>query len=353
MKKFSLIALFLTLALLLTACGGPATFEEADVAKLVTLGEYKGLPYSGTVQQVSDYEMTVALNKALADKGYSTVSKDKITEGTLQIGDTANIDFVGKKDGVAFDGGTGSGYSLEIGSGSFIAGFEEGMVGMKVGESRALNLTFPENYGSAELAGQAVVFDVTLNHIESRTTYNELTDAIANELDSKVKTAAEYIANKRSELETTYKNEFETERKSSLWTAAVQNAKVSEQPKALVKMAKQEFVDYYTAVAKQNAYDTLDAFLSANNINKSDFDANATTYAENIVNAQLVAYAIAKAEGYAPTEEDIQKAAATYATQNGYENAAAYIKAVGEDAAKDQVVLDYAIDLVVKNSVQK
>ncbi len=353
MKKFSLIALFLSLALLLTACGVSASFAEADVAKLVTLGEYKGLPFSGSAQQVSDYELTLALNSALKEAGYSTVTNEKITEGTLQIGDKANIDFVGKKDGVAFDGGTGSGYSLEIGSNSFIAGFEEGMVGMKVGESRALNLTFPENYSSAELAGQAVVFDVTLNYIESRTTYSELTDAIAKELDKEVSTAAEYIANKRGELEASYKNEFETEKKSTLWSNAVQNAKVSKLPKKLVKLARQEFVNYYTAIAKQNAFDTLDDFLSANKISQSDFDTNADAYANNIVTAQLVAYAIADAEGYAPTEEDIQKAAATYASQNGYADGAAYIKAVGEDAAKDQVVLDYAIDLVVKNSVQK
>lgn len=353
MKKIALIAFVLSLALLLTACGGPATFADADVAKLVTLGEYKGLPYSGTVQAVNDYQLTTALNSKLKEAGYSTVSNEKITEGTLQIGDKANIDFVGKKDGVAFQGGTAGGYSLEIGSNSFIAGFEEGMVGMKVGESRSLNLTFPKNYDNAELAGQPVVFDVTLNYIESRTTYSELTDAIANELDKEVSTAAEYIANLRSELEETCKNDAETEKKSTLWSNAVQNAKVSELPKKLVKLTRQEFVDHFTDLAKQNAYDTLDEFLSANNIKKSDFDSNADTYASRIVTAQLVAYAIADKEGYAPTEEEIQKSAVTYAAQNGYADADAYIKAIGKDSAKDQVVLDYAIDLVVNNSVEK
>lgn len=351
MKKFSLLALILVMALSLTACGGPATFEEVDVEKYVTLGDYKELSYTEADTKASDYELTVYLNSKLSESGYSTISEEKITEGTVQIGDTANIDFVGKKDGVAFDGGTGSGYSLTIGSGSFIEGFEEGLVGAAIGESVSLNLTFPENYGNEELNGQDVVFDVTINYVESRTTYAELTDTLANTLDSEVSTAAEYIANCRSELEAEKVSDAATDKKNTLWNTTVTNAEIAEKlPEKLLKNAVQEFTNYYTVYAEQSGYDTLSEWLTANSLTQDSFDEKAEEYATNIVKSQLVAYAIAKAEGYTPSEEDVQKSAEEYASANGYTSTETYIKAVGEDAVKDQVVLDYAVDLVVEKA---
>jgi len=126
MKKTALIALLMIAVLAVTGCS-PASYEELNIAKYVTLGTYKGLSYEAVDTAVSDYELTVSVNKDLQAKGYEETKTESITSGVVQIGDTCNIDFKGLKDGVAFEGGTASGYSLEIGSGSFIAGFEEGV----------------------------------------------------------------------------------------------------------------------------------------------------------------------------------------------------------------------------------
>ena len=133
------------------------------MAKVIKLGQYKNIEVEAELKKVTQEEVDaqvaqiVASNPMLVEK-----------EGLVENGDTTIIDFEGFKDGVAFDGGTAQGYTLEIGSGSFIPGFEEQMVGMEKGETRELNLTFPENYGAAELAGADVIFKVTVHNIKTR-----------------------------------------------------------------------------------------------------------------------------------------------------------------------------------------
>ena len=131
------------------------------MSKVLKLGNYKGIPYSLDKVTVSDEEVSQQIQMILSQSN-SKVEKEG---DTVENGDIATINFVGLKDGVAFEGGTGNDYDLEIGSGTFIPGFEEQMIGMKVNETRDLNLTFPENYGAADLAGQAVVFQVTVTKL--------------------------------------------------------------------------------------------------------------------------------------------------------------------------------------------
>ena len=131
------------------------------MSKVIKLGNYKGIVYSLEKVTVSDDEVAQQMQMILSQ---STSKADK--EGdTVENGDIATINFVGLKDGVAFEGGTGNDYDLEIGSGTFIPGFEDQMIGMKLNETRDLNLTFPENYGAADLAGQDVVFQVTVTKL--------------------------------------------------------------------------------------------------------------------------------------------------------------------------------------------
>lgn len=353
MKKTAIFALLLAMLLSLTACGGPATFAEAKTEQYLVLGEYKGIAYTPTDASVSDYEVTVALNEALNEKGYAQTSEDlEITEGTVQIGDTLNIDYKGLKDGVAFSGGTASSQSLTIGSGQFIDGFEEGLVGKTIGSDVNLDLTFPENYGNEELNGAAVVFEVKINYVTARTVYAELTDELANELDEEVETAQEYLANLRTELEDEKKESAEESDTNTLWNAVITNATFEEKlPKKLVNNSVQEFTDYYEAVANQNAYTSLEEFLTAQGVTVESFEQQAQSYGENIVKSQLTAYAIAKAEGYAVTDEIFDATATEYAAKYGYSVVEDYIQAVGEDAVADQAILDFAVDLVIETAV--
>ena len=163
----------------------PAVTENIAETK-VTLGQYKGL----TLYEVDSSVIAQELHDMMESFAELVVVDRAAVEG-----DTVNINYVGKKDGVAFDGGTDDseeGTNLELGSHSFIDGFEEGLIGAVAGEVRDLNLTFPENYHSAELAGQSVVFTVTVNSVQE-SVVPELTDAFAKE-NLPVDTVGEYVA---------------------------------------------------------------------------------------------------------------------------------------------------------------
>ena len=141
-----------------------AAAEKADPGKLTKLGTYKGVEVKKNSTEVTPEELEQRIQGILdANPEYI-----EITDRPAQNGDIVNIDFVGMKDGEAFDGGTAEDFPLELGSNSFIDGFEEGLVGAEAGSELSLNLTFPEDYFNADLAGQEVVFDVTVNSIEEK-----------------------------------------------------------------------------------------------------------------------------------------------------------------------------------------
>lgn len=132
----------------------------------MTLGEYKGVAYTPASVEITDEQVDKEVQK-LADSNLVEVDRPAAE------GDTVNIDYVGKKDGVAFDGGTASGYDLKLGSNTFIDGFEDGLIGAVKGQKLDLDLTFPEGYPSEDLAGQAVVFEVTVNAVKTPSELND------------------------------------------------------------------------------------------------------------------------------------------------------------------------------------
>ena len=168
-KKFT--AIFLALLMVLSGCGNGKKESETEpetlsplinienIEEYVNLGTYLGVEAEKASAELTDKEIEDAINEVLDSyKDY-----EQIKEGVVAEGDTVGIDYVGKLDGQAFEGGTGS-YDLKIGSNSFIDGFEDGLIGVKIGETVDLNLTFPADYKSADLAGKAVVFTVTVKY---------------------------------------------------------------------------------------------------------------------------------------------------------------------------------------------
>ena len=150
--------------------------SEGAAEDSVTLGEYKGVAYTPASVEITDEQVDKEVQK-LADSNLVEVDRPAAE------GDTVNIDYVGKKDGVAFDGGTASGYDLKLGSNTFIDGFEDGLVGAVKGQKLDLNLTFPDSYSNTDLAGKDVVFTVTINGIETKKDigYEDLTDEYVSE----------------------------------------------------------------------------------------------------------------------------------------------------------------------------
>lgn len=236
----------------------------------------------------------------------------EVTDRTdVQTGDIVNIDFTGKKDGEAFDGGTAEGYDLEIGSGSFIAGFEEGLIGHQVGESLELPLTFPEDYGSEELAGQDVVFEVTINSIQ-RSQIPALTDefiagnGIVDEDGKKITNVEEFRAYERDQLQMNEDNNYNENLQSAILNYLVDNSTFTQDlPGALVDRINGAYVEMFTSYADMYGID-LATFMSY-------YGSTAETYEEDIremavvYSRQLVVLgAIADAEGLNVTDEELQ-----------------------------------------------
>ena len=192
-KRFITIVAGICAMALLGGCAGSKGALSNDN---ITIKKYKGLEVDKVETiAVTDEDVEMSIQSDLETLATKTDIKDR----PAQLGDIAIIDFEGKKDGVAFEGGAGTDYELELGSGQFIDGFEDGVVGHNIGETFDLDLTFPENYSSEELAGQAVVFTVTLKGLQEKHV-PELTVDILAQLESKATTNEEYRAQIRSDL---------------------------------------------------------------------------------------------------------------------------------------------------------
>jgi len=206
---------------------GVVIVAEIPVMPEVKLGQYKGLGISVAPKKVTEKEVKAELEKA-RNQHARLVEKD----GAVAVGDIANIDFKGMIDGVAFDGGTAEGYDLEIGSHSFIEGFEDQLVGVKAGEEKDVNVTFPENYQAEELKGKPAVFKCKVNSVKVKE-LPELNDAFASDV-SEFETMAEYKAHVKEHLEHHAQEHAKIDTENKIIEKIVENLDV-EIPEALAE----------------------------------------------------------------------------------------------------------------------
>ncbi len=272
------------------------TFE---VLGEVTLGEYKNLGLTKEVATVTPEEVEAKL-EGLRAQFAELVLKE---EGTVEHKDTAIIDFEGFKDGVAFEGGKGENYSLEIGSNSFIPGFEDALVGMKSGEEKDVTLTFPENYQAEHLAGQEVVFKVKVNEIKSKQ-LPALNDDFAKEVNQKdidsldalkAKFETDILADKQKKAEDDYNN--------ALLTSVVESSTL-DVPAVLVDDETQTMLEDFANRLQQQGF-SLKQYTEITGQTEDDLRAQMRIDAESKVKVRLVLDAVAKAENIAVTHEEI------------------------------------------------
>lgn len=332
-KKIVILGMVTALMATTTACGSN---------KYVTLGDYTDLnvEYTTTVTEVTDEEVQSTIETNLSSFAYE--SKDK--KYKAQEGDTVNIDYEGLKDGVAFEGGTAEEYDLELGSGTFIEGFEEGLVGAKKGEERALNLKFPDDYSSTDLAGQDVVFNVTVNTIKITPSMDDLDDEfVANKIKTytnadgeevEVTTFEQYKELVRADLEANYEDTVETDKKNALWDEVVANCEIKEYPEEDIQKIIDDMEDWYTEYASYYGYEDLDAFITANNSTREEFDENADKTAKEEVASRLVAEAIAEKEDLVLTDKEYDEGVTKYAKEYGYETEDEFIEEAGEESIR-------------------
>lgn len=322
---------------------GPTTSElmaEIDVAKCVTLGEYKGITVKKTIEPVTDEDVEKEIQTALED--YPV----EVNNRSVQEGDTVDIDYVGRIDGEEFEGGSDQGALLKIGSGQFIEGFEDGLIGASKGETRVLELTFPDNY-TEDLAGKAVEFTVTVNAIKEP--LKEPNDEwVAANIEGYY-TVDEYKAGIRSEQEENNKQTAEEQMRYTAWTTVVDGCTINEYPDTLVEMGKKLYTQQAETYAKYAGME-LKQFIESSGITQEEFDANAEEYGKDVAAQSLVNQAICNAEGYAIGDDAYKEALNNMLTEYGCTEEE-LISAYGQDNVEQSIMMNRVIQLILDNAV--
>lgn len=319
-KRAVVVSVFLTASLFLTGCSWSdiaAKFTGADTestqsagekdyvaADCVTLAEYKGVEVDCTV---GDDELQSEIDSALS----SHSTENKIKKGTCKKGDTVSIDFVGKIDGKEFDNGSAEDYSITLGSSGFIDGFDDGVIGMKVGKKKDLNLRFPDDYQNEELKGKDVVFTVTLNYI-SETITPELNDEfVTNNTDNK--TVDEYKTATRQNLA----QEKKDKAGETAFGMVEEGSEVKTYPESLVNMCSSQLDAYYRYMSTQYGFEDFNAFLTQMQMTEESYKQMLDQSAQSIAKTQLVAEAIAAKEGITVSDDEIKEQITTAVSQGG------------------------------------
>ncbi|MBQ4530264.1 MAG: trigger factor [Lachnospiraceae bacterium] len=294
---------FYTSDLDLSVDGEPTIENPLIETDGVAVGDYKNIVIDKVeVTEVTDEDVQSEFDSYMAVYNEEVEVTDR---DALQEGDIADIDFVGKIDGEAFEGGSSEGYRLELGSGSFIEGFEEGLVGVKKGEKKDLNLTFPADYYNTEYAGKAVVFEVTVNGIY-QTVEPEVTDEFVAE-KTDFDSIQAYKDDIRSSMEESNESTAKNTRRTNIWTEIISKAAVKKYDEEEVKKYILDYKKYMENMIYSSYNMTFDAYLSTSGMEPADFKETAVTNAVAAAKEQMVIDAIATEEGLEVTEEDYQE----------------------------------------------
>ena len=309
-----------------------------DVEKCVTLGDYKGVTVEKSIQSVTDEDVQNEIDNALANY---PVEVDQ----AAKEGDTVNIDYVGKIDGEEFDGGSDQGADLKLGSGKFIDGFEDGLIGARKGETRTLNLTFPEDY-TQDLAGKAVEFTVTVNAVKEP--LSEPTDQwVADNIEG-YDNIADYKAGIRSEQEESNEQTAENQVRYAAWTQVIDNCTINEYPETLVEVGKKLYEQQVETYAKYAGME-LDAYIESSGLTQEEYQSNMEEYGKNVAAQALVCQAICDKEGFAIGDDDYQKALQDMLTEYGCTEDE-LIQTYGQDNVEQSIMLNRVSNLILENA---
>lgn len=337
MKK-RLLALALGLCMVLTMAGCQDEKEEVNKrvpvleTELIKIYQYKGLDVQMEASlEVSEEDIDASIASTLS------VYASENTEDVAEDGDYVVIDYVGKVDGEVFEGGSAEDQAVTIGSGKYIPGFEEGIIGHKVGDTFDVPVTFPKEYAE-ELAGKAAVFTMTLKGISP-----ELTDEWVQKISVTCDTVEEYREEHRLALVASNSETWVYELEGKIWDTLVNQCSVSEYP--------QDMVQEQYAVLEAMFSNLLDVY-SLDELVQSYFGISADTYAANVIKQTLAADAIAEAEGIEVTEEEYQECLKEYAAQYGYEDIAEFEATVGKEALERNFINREVGMFLIENCVQ-
>lgn len=326
--------------------GEPVVFTALVTTRPdVKLGEYKGVTIEKIEHNVTDEDVAKEIENAQKKNARLVSVEDRAVEN----GDIATIDFEGFVDGVAFEGGKGEEYDLEIGSGTFIPGFEEQLVGAAIGEEKDVNVTFPEEYHSEALAGKAATFKVTVKEIKMRE-LPELNDDFATEV-SEFETLEEYKNDLKAKLEKRAENQVKAETENAVIDKVIENAEV-EIPEAMIETQVDNMVsDFAQRIMYQGL--NLDTYLQYTGMTMETFRAQFTKDAEKRVRGSLVLDAIAADAGVTVGDEEYEMKLIDMAKQYNMEidKLKENIGEAEAESMKKNMVAEKTIQMLVNNAV--
>ena len=351
-KQFRTLGYVLSLALgmsMLTGCGKKVdgVDQESMIDKYAAycdLPEYKGLEYEETKSTVTDADVKTKIDSLLQQ--YAT--KTQVKEGTVKEGDNVNIDFVGSIDGVEFDGGNsnGAGYDLTLGSGSMIPGFEDGIMGHKVGETFNIKATFPENYGKENLNGKEADFKVTINYMTD-TQLPEYNDAfVASYTDAT--TVLEYEDSVRKDLVEQYEKSDKSANESAVMQVLVEKTTYNEYPQKEMQDLIDQSIAQQEKAASQYGYSLGDYVTARYGFrSEDDFREYVQGLAEDYMKEKIAVCAVAKDAGITVTKEEVDDYKKTVMDYYGYDSSTLEENYSSEDLvyyALAQKVVDYLLE---------
>ena len=321
--------------------GPEAYLSGINVADYVTLGEYKGIEVSVDAAVVTDEYLQSYIDYVLQ----SNMVKTEITDRPVEEGDIVNIDYEGKIDGVAFDGGTAQGYDLTIGSGTFIDGFEDGLIGAQSGETLDVNVTFPENYQGKEVAGKDAVFTVTVNSI-SVESLPELTDEFVQGLELDVQTVEEFRQYAYDLLMEEEQATRDANAEAAVLEAVMANAQLQDPPEDMTNRYYSRMIDNMTYYASIYGYD-LESFLSMQGMSEDSILESSADAGREIITMQ----AIADAEGLQVTDEELDAEIESNAASLGYEDAEEYRASLDVEGYREYMMSEKVLTFLLDNAV--
>lgn len=344
-KKITMVLSALLLLLTFAGCGASAEvkpLKDIKVDKYVTLGEYKGLSVSVEPVSVPDAQV----EEAMLNMYTGSFPEEKgVKDRAVIVGDTVNIDYEGKKDDVAFQGGTAQGSLLTIGSGRFIDGFEDGLVGVMPGETVDLNLTFPEKYDNAELAGAEVVFTVTVNYIIPE----EMDAAVIADMGLENVTDAEGLRQYAYDFLYSYaESVYNSNKESAVLNAFINSCVFEELPDNMLKK--------YEELARTNIQSAAgSAGTSPDNYTLNyygmSFENFVAEYAVEALRQNLAMQAVANRENLNISDEELDSMLLDYATQAGYDSIEEYIGETSKEDFREYFMYEKVFDFLVENAV--
>lgn len=349
-RKSVVLAVALAASAFLTACGSKGSKEylkDIDASDYVTLGNYIGVEASAAEPVVDDELVDMYINYYILPS-YATT--EEVTGRAIEEGDTVNIDYVGYIDGEPFAGGTGSNPSLTIGSGQFIGGFEDGLIGVNAGETVSLELTFPNPYQpNPDLSGVPVVFDVTVNSI-SKQTEPELNDEFVQSLGiegcTTVKELRDYLYNLFYEdAVQTYENSIE----ATLVDTIMADSTFKEPPAEMVERLYQNLIDGYSAEAELQGLSLSDYMQYFYGMDEETYTERFREDALRGAQQYIMLQAIADIEGLDATDEQLQEEITRRVEVYGFESEEAYREGTDVETLKEQLMRENVMEFLKEN----